>query len=144
MQVTGEVEVDVLHGDDLGPAAAGGTALDTENGAERGLTDSDGDVLADAAQAVGETDGGGLALARGGGVDGGHKDELALGSVFALLQQAKIDLCLVGTVGDKIFGRDTGGFGDLCDGAGRNGLGDLDIGKHDTTFLSCTFTVQEG
>ena len=79
VEVAGEVEVDVLHGDDLGVAAAGRAALDAEHRAEGGLAQGDGDVLADAAQAVGQTDGGGgLALARGGGRDGGDQDQLAV------------------------------------------------------------------
>ena len=79
MEVTGKVQVDVLHGDDLRPAAAGGTALDAKDGAERRLAQGHSALDAATAQAIGQTDGrSGLALAGGRGVDGGHEDELGL------------------------------------------------------------------
>ncbi len=42
VDVAGEVEVEVLHGDDLAVAAAGGAALDAEDRAQRGLADARG------------------------------------------------------------------------------------------------------
>ena len=79
MEVTGKVQVDILHGDDLSPAAAGGTALNAKDGAERRLAQGHGTLDAATTQAVGQTDGrGGLAFASGRGVDGGHEDELGL------------------------------------------------------------------
>ena len=48
VEVTGKVEVDVLHRDDLGIAAAGGTAFHPEHRAERRLTERDRHVFADA------------------------------------------------------------------------------------------------
>ena len=41
MHIPGEVEVDVLHGYNLGVAAAGSAALDTEHRAEGGLAQGD-------------------------------------------------------------------------------------------------------
>ena len=41
VEIAGEVQVDVLHGDDLGVAAAGRAALDAEHGAERWLAQRD-------------------------------------------------------------------------------------------------------
>ena len=71
MEVAGEMKVDILHGDDLGVSTAGGTALDTEDRAERGLAQRDSALDAAATQSVGQTDGRrGLALARGRWVDG--------------------------------------------------------------------------
>ncbi len=46
VEVAGEVQVDVLHGDDLGVAAAGRAALDAEHGAEGRLAQRDDHVLA--------------------------------------------------------------------------------------------------
>ena len=51
VEVAGEVQVDVLHGNDLGVAAAGRTALDAEHRAERRLAQRHDHVLARAAQA---------------------------------------------------------------------------------------------
>ncbi len=46
VQVAGEVQVDVLHGDHLGIAAAGGAALDAEHRAQGRLAQGHKDVLA--------------------------------------------------------------------------------------------------
>ncbi len=63
MEVAGEMKVDILHGDDLRVSAAGSTALDTEDRAERGLAQRDSALDAAATQSVGQTDGRrGLAL----------------------------------------------------------------------------------
>ena len=79
MEVAGKVQVDVLHRDDLGPTAAGGTTLYAKDGTERRLAQGHGALNTATAQAIGQTDGrGGLALAGGRGVDGGHEDELGL------------------------------------------------------------------
>ena len=64
VDVAGEVEVDVLHGDHLGVAAAGRSALDAEARAQRGLAQRADGLLADLVEAHGQTDvGRGLALA---------------------------------------------------------------------------------
>ena len=79
MEVTGKVQVDILHGDDLSPAAAGSTALNAKDGAERRLAQGHSALDAAATQAIGQTDGrGGLALARRRWVDSGHENELGL------------------------------------------------------------------
>ena len=72
VEIAGEVKIDVLHGDDLGIAAAGGSALDAEHRPQRRLPQGGYGVFADFAQAVRQAHGGGgLALAGGGGGDGG-------------------------------------------------------------------------
>ena len=79
MEVTGKVQVNILHGDDLSPAAAGSTALNAKDGAERRLAQGHGTLDAATTQAIGQTDGrGGLALARRRWVDSGYEDELGL------------------------------------------------------------------
>ena len=128
VEVAGEVKIDVLHGHHLGIAAAGGAALDTEHGAERGLPQGHQGVLAQAAHGVRQAHGGGgLALAGGGGVDGGDQDQLAVGAL-ALPQQAVVHLGLVIAVQLQIPAVHPGGLGDLGDGLHGTGLGDFDIG----------------
>ena len=64
VDVAGEVEVEVLHRDELRVAAAGGAALDAEDGPERRLAQGEHGVDADGVHRLGEADGGdGLALA---------------------------------------------------------------------------------
>ena len=127
VEVAGEVQVDVLHGDDLGIAAAGSAALDAEHGAQGRLAQAEHRLAAGEVHGVGEADGrGGLALARGRGVDGGDEDELGLGG--HVLHGVDVDLGLVLAVvlelvlGEACLGRD------LADGQHRCFLRDLDVG----------------
>ena len=55
--VTRQVEVEVLHRDDLGVAATRGAALDPEHGAERRLADRDRRAAPDAVETLREPDG---------------------------------------------------------------------------------------
>ncbi|MPN17470.1 hypothetical protein SDC9_164823 [bioreactor metagenome] len=79
VKIAGEVEVNVLHGDNLGVAAAGRAALNAEHRAERRLPKRQHHPLAHEVQRVGQAHaGGGLALSRGRGVNGGDQNQLAL------------------------------------------------------------------
>ena len=121
VEVAGEVEVDVLHRNDLSITAAGSAALDAENGSQGGLPQSDQNVLAQLLHAVGQTDGGsGLALAGGGGVDGGDQNQLA-GALGGLVEDVVIHLGLVVAVLLQVFCVHTGGLGDLGDVLQKNG-----------------------
>ena len=96
VDVAGEVEVDVLHRDDLGVAAAGRATLDAEARAQRGLAQRADDLLADLGQTHGKTDvGGGLAFAGRGRRDGGAEHQLAVGTVFQAVEDVQVDLGLV-------------------------------------------------
>ena len=135
VEVAGEVQVDVLHGDDLCVAAAGSTALDAEHGAQRGLTQSDHDVLAQLAHTVSQTHGGsGLAFACGGGVDGGDENQLAVGLVSHVLQDLIVNLGLVLAVLLQILLVYTGGLGHFGDRLHYGFLCDFDVSfeSHDT------------
>ena len=130
VEVPGKVEVDVLHGHHLGIAAPGGAALYAEDGAQRGFPQGNQRILPQAAEGVGEPDGGGgLALSGGGGVDGGDQDQLTL-APRALLEEAGVYLGLVIAVELQVLGIDAGGGGDLRDRAHLAGLGDLDVGRN--------------
>ena len=143
MEVAGEVEVDILHGDDLGVSAASGTALDTEDRAERGLAQRDGALNAAATQSIGQTDGRrGLALARGRGVDGRDEDELGL-VVARLVEQRVIHLGLVEAVGNQVFGIHTGCLSDLLNRPRLDGVGDFDISRHEGSLLFSHVTRSE-
>ena len=82
VDVAGEVEVQVLHRDDLRVAAAGRAALDPEDRAERRLAQAEHRALADRAEALREADRGGrLALAGLRRRDRGDADQLRVGPV---------------------------------------------------------------
>ena len=56
VEVTGEVQVEQLHGDDLAVAAAGRAALDPERRTHRRLADGDRRLLADVAEGLAQPD----------------------------------------------------------------------------------------
>ena len=78
VDVPGEVEVEVLHGDDLAVATAGSATLDAEDRPQRGLADGHRGLAADAVEPLDDADrGGGLALAQRRRRDGRHDHVLA-------------------------------------------------------------------
>ena len=129
VQVTGEVEVDVLHGHHLGIAAAGRAALDAEHGAKAGLTQAEHGLFAQSVHGIGQAHaGGGLALACRGGADGRDQDHLAL--LGCLVNEAVVDLGLVSAIGDHILIGKAQRGSDLGDGLHFGFLCDLDIRLH--------------
>ena len=126
VEVAREVEVDVLHGDDLCVSAAGRTSLDAEDGTEARLAQREDDALPEAMEGVGETHGGrGLALASRCGVDGRHEDELAL--LRTVLEGMDVNLGLGVAVGLEHVLREPDLLGDLRDGKHLSFLCDLDV-----------------
>jgi hypothetical protein len=131
VEVAGEVEVDLLHRHHLRVAAASGPALHAEAGAERGLAQADGGTPADPVEAIAQAyRGGGLALAGGRGVDGGHKNEAAgLGSLQGA-QVVEVDLRDMAAVLVECLGRDAQALGHGTDRLERRGAGDLDVRRN--------------
>ena len=130
VEVAGKVQVNVLHGHHLGVSAAGSPALDAEHRAQRGLAQGGDGVFADLPQAVGQAHGGGgLALARRGGGDGGDKDQLSVGLIRHVTQKGVVDLGLVVAVGLPVFFVHAGRFGDLADSLHLTALGNFNIAE---------------
>ena len=131
MEVAGKVEVDVLHRDNLGVAAASRAPLDAEDGPQRRLPQGDNRILAKAAHAVRQTHrGGGLAFARRGWIDGGHQNQFSIGAVRPVVQQLQIDLGLVFSVVLQVFLVHTGHGCNVPNGLYRTGLCDFNIRLH--------------
>ena len=79
MKITGEMQVHILHRNDLRVAATGRAALHPETWPERCLADTDRCLLADGVQPVDQPDCcGGFAFTGRGRVDGCDKDQLAI------------------------------------------------------------------
>src|SRR5699024_11771629 len=119
VHVAGEVEVDVLHRDDLRVAATGCAAFDAHDWALGWFADGDDGVLPGGVQGVGQADqGGGLAFARRGGGHGGDENGAAQGLVPHVggAQGGDVHLGLGGAVGDECLGRDCGALVDVRDG----------------------------
>lgn len=130
MDVAGEVDVDVLHGDDLAVAASGGSALDAEDGAQRGLPQGQGRLLAQPGQSLGQAYGGRrLPLSGRRRRDGRDKDQLAVVVAPDPLPEVERDLGLVLAVVFKIVVADSEFGGDGIDGLHDALLGDVDVGE---------------
>ena len=72
VEISGEMQVDVLHGHHLGIAAAGGAALDAEHRPQGGLPERYHHIFSNLFQPVRQADGGGgFPLARRRGGNGG-------------------------------------------------------------------------
>ena len=78
VEITGEVQVDLFHGQDLRLTAAGGAALAPKHRAKRRLAQCDHRLATDMVQSIAKPDrGGGFAFARGSRVDRGDQHQLA-------------------------------------------------------------------
>ena len=94
-EVTREVQVDVLHWNDLRMAAAGRASLHAEDGPEGRLAQTDDRFLADAVERIAQADRGrGLAFTCGRRGDRRHEDQLAVGPVLQRADIAQRDLGL--------------------------------------------------
>ena len=104
VEIAGKMQVDVLHGHDLGIAAARRAALDPETGAERGLAQARDGLFAEPIQRVGEAHGGGgLALAGGGRADRGHEDQPAVRFILQAVDVVQRELGLVVSVRREVL-----------------------------------------
>ena len=129
MQIAGKMQVDVLHGQHLGVAAARRAALDAKYGALRGLAQRQHGVFAVAAHAVRQRNAdGGFALARRGWRNGRDQNQprargliligswIHLGDIAPIAGQAILaDACLPG---------------DLCNGLHHGSLRNLKVCEH--------------
>ena len=126
MQVAGEVEVQVLHRDDLRVAAAGRAALDPEDRPERRLADAEHRVGAEQAEPLREPDSRRrLPLALRRRRDRGDTDELPVRPVGEPVENAEVDLALVAAVRVQLVRLETEPGRDLLDRPHRRGLCDL-------------------
>ena len=139
VEVAGEMEIDVLHGHDLGIAAAGSASLHAETGAEARLAHADDRLLADMIERIAKTDGGGgLAFAGRRGRDGGDEDQLAVGPAGERGDIVERDLRLVVAVWQDKFRRNVELLGsDLNDRPHFGGLRDFDVGFWLLVLIGC-------
>jgi hypothetical protein len=127
VDVACEVEVHVLHRDDLRVAAAGRAALDAEHGAERSLPQAEHRVLADVAETLRERHRRRrLALARLRRRDRRDVDQLPVRPVGQAVEDGEVDLRLEAPVGIELVLGEAERFRDLGDGAQTRLLGDLE------------------
>ena len=105
MDVAREVEVQVLHRDNLGIAAAGRAAFDPEHRAERSLSEAEHRFLADVPEALRERNGRRrLPFAGFRRRDRGDVDQLRVRVRRAPVENGEIDLRLEASVEIDLFG----------------------------------------
>ena len=94
-----EVQVDVLHRNDLSVSAASRTALDTKNRAKRRLSQSENSFLAYLVHRLSQTNGNsGLALSCRSRVYSGNKNKLTVRIIFSFSIKRLRKLSLVVTI----------------------------------------------
>ena len=148
MEVAGEMEIHLLHRNDLSISATGGTALHAETGAERRLANTDRGLLADRVQTVDKADRRrGLALAGRSRVDRRNQDQLAVGTALLGGDELGRQFCLVMAEREQVLRRNAELVADLLDRQFCGGAGDFDVrlGAHDDVSSgSSTGTMPAG
>ena len=114
MEITGEVQVDVLHGDDLSVTAAGSASFYTKHRSQRRLTQADNGPFTQTVQRICQAHrSGGLTLARRGWADGGHQHQFRLPG--QVLQRPDIHLRLIVAIQLQELLIDSRSCGNFCD-----------------------------
>jgi hypothetical protein len=130
VDVAGEVQVEVLHRDDLRPPRPASAALDPEDRSHRGLAQAQRRVEADACERLRQSDRSRrLALTGLRGGDRGDGDQVPERLVEPALQGLEADLRLVAAVRLVLGLVQAQVGGDVCDRAQRRRLRDLQTRK---------------
>ena len=128
VEVAGEVEIDLLHGQHLGVSAAGCSAFHAEAGAERGFAQGNDRFAADAVESEGESDRNrGLADTGAGGRDRGHEDEATFVRL-RFVDEAQGHFRNVFAVLFQVVFVDADLGGDIADGEQRCGVCNFEVG----------------
>ena len=132
VDVAGQMEIELLHRNDLAVAAARRAALDAERRTLAGLANAGEHFLAQVrAQRLAEADGGGgLAFAQRRGRDRGHHDVFAVRRILQPVANREMHFGFGLAVELQFFGKNAGFGRDLVDGKRRGGLRDFDIAGH--------------
>ena len=131
VEIPGEVEVDRLHRRRLGPAAAGGPALDAEHRAQGRLAKGDDGPATDPVQGIAQTyGGGGLPLPRRRRIDRGDQHQPSVRAIGQGRQVIEGHLGHVTAIGQQHLLRQPGPGGDLGNGTKGRCPSNLDVSGH--------------
>ena len=120
VEVAREVEVDLIHGHDLGEPSARAAPLHAKGGPDGRLAQRDDRLGADPPEGLAQADGHGrLAVARRRGRDRGDHDELAVGTIAPGLEGGQQDLGLRAAVGCPLLVGEAQLAGDVSDRSDR-------------------------
>src|ERR1700724_727969 len=127
VNVAGEMQVDLLHRDDLGHAAPGAATLDAEERPRRRLPQAEGDVGSNSSEPLRQADRARrLSLPRPGRGDRGDDDQTTVRPALEAFQGIEADLRLVRSVGDQLRLPQPELLADLHDRAEAALLGDVE------------------
>ena len=144
VDVTREVQVEVLHRYDLGPATASRTTLDTEDGAKRRLTQRQHCATTNLAHALRQRDRRcRLALTSRRRRDCRDIDDLAVRAIFQAIEDRKLDLRLVATEEFELIWLDAVLGSNVCDWAEHVLLGNFKARLHRFDRLLGGVTTRE-
>ena len=139
VDISGEVEVDLLHGKNLGPPPSGRSALDPEERPHGGLSKGDSAPLPYPVEGQGEADGNRrLPFPGGGRGDSRDQDQLPVRFLLQLFEKVEGDLPLVSPVGFDVLPGNPRIPRDLLDLFQRHSLRDLQIRRHRLSSRSST------
>src|SRR5690606_18159902 len=131
MEIAREMEVDVLHGDNLCITSTRRTALHAEAWAKRRLTHADDGLATDTIERIAKADRGGrLPLACRRRVDRRDEDKPAIRLVLQRSDEVARELGLVMAEGKQVFLRNIELCANLLDWLPGRLTGDLDVGFH--------------
>ena len=131
VDVTGEVEVHVLHRDHLRVAAAGCAALDPEDRSQRGLPQAQHRLLPDVPESLRQRDGRrGLSLAGLRRRDRRDVDQLRVGVCRQAVEDGQVDLRLEAPVEVDLLRQQTEVGRQFVDRSQHRALGDLERRGH--------------
>src|SRR5690625_4020807 len=131
VEVAREVQVHLVHRDDLGVTTTSGAALHAEVRAKRCLADADAGGLADGVQPVDQPDRRRrLPLARGRRVDRGDENQVPVRTVLQRGDEIRRYLGLVMAIGEQVLGRDSELGTHLLDRFLGRLMCDLDVSFH--------------
>ena len=110
VNIAGQMEIELLHGNDLAVAAAGRAAFDAEGRALAGLANAGEHLLAQMrAQRLAQSDrGGGLAFAQRRGSDRGHHDILPVRRILQPIANREMHFGFVLSVQLQFVGKNAG------------------------------------
>src|SRR5579864_641184 len=132
MNISGEMEIEILHGNNLAVAATGGAALNAKRRALARLTNAGENLLAEMrAERLAQADGcGRLSLTEGRRRDGSDDNIFPVGTILQAITDREMNLGLALAVQFDLVRKNARFFGDLFDRDGRRGLRDLNVGRH--------------
>jgi hypothetical protein len=131
VNISGEVEIEILHRNDLAVSTSRRSAFDSERRTLAGLTNAREYLLAEmrSKRLTEPHRGGALAFAERRGRDGGYDNVIAVRRILQSIGDRQVHLGLGSAVHFELIGKDARLGSDFVDRDGRRSLRDFKIGR---------------